>query len=269
MPNIDVHILDYLRLLEELQHNPTNVATVHQSLIHYDDSFQSILNNCSRQDTEMVVARYQENLTWCRPYASNVTVYNKGSPFNGYNMPGRCRIKTLPNIGRESHTYLYHIITRWDTLADWTFFTQGSVSKDHFPFPIPLYLLPKKRIKLMMNLWSKGISFVEEKGGYLQHTGKWKREKISGMMRPSSFTFQDWWEQYVRMEKPSSYSSWKWSHGALFSISRDLIRRHDKKYYMELLSSIPPHRNPEEGHYFERSWYYIFYQGQMPQSEIS
>ncbi len=32
----------------------------------------------------------------------------------------------LPNVGRETHTYLHHIVSRYDSLADWTVFSQAA-----------------------------------------------------------------------------------------------------------------------------------------------
>ena len=32
----------------------------------------------------------------------------------------------LPNVGRESHSYLHHIVSRYDELAPWTVFTQAT-----------------------------------------------------------------------------------------------------------------------------------------------
>ena len=32
----------------------------------------------------------------------------------------------LENVGRESHTYLHHIVEHYDELAPWTIFTQAS-----------------------------------------------------------------------------------------------------------------------------------------------
>ena len=70
---------------------------------------------------DIVVARYNENLDWLKdiPKNFNIIIYNKGledltRPF----------IK-IPNVGRESHTYLYHIITNYNNLADITIFCQG------------------------------------------------------------------------------------------------------------------------------------------------
>ncbi len=65
---------------------------------------------------ELVVARYAEDLAWVRniPPQIRVTVYDKNgdAPY-----PGAIR---LPNVGREAHTYLHHIVKRYDTLAPLT-----------------------------------------------------------------------------------------------------------------------------------------------------
>ncbi|KAH0416767.1 hypothetical protein KCU90_g13301, partial [Aureobasidium melanogenum] len=37
------------------------------------------------------------------------------------------RVIQLPNVGREGHTYLHHIIASWDDLATQTFFLQASI----------------------------------------------------------------------------------------------------------------------------------------------
>ena len=73
--------------------------------------------------TEIVVARYNENLDWLKKIKKSkdlkITVYNKGP--DDIDVP----FIQLPNIGRESHTYLYHIINNYDKLADQTIFCQG------------------------------------------------------------------------------------------------------------------------------------------------
>ena len=68
---------------------------------------------------EVVVAQYKEDIEWTRKLPYKVTIYTKGDHL-------------LPNIGREAHTYLYHIITRWDSLAEHTAFVQG-YPFDHAP----------------------------------------------------------------------------------------------------------------------------------------
>jgi hypothetical protein len=71
--------------------------------------------------TEIVVARYNEDLSWLKkiPKTIKITIYNKGN--DDIDFP----FIQLPNIGRESHTYLYHIIQNYDNLAEQTIFCQG------------------------------------------------------------------------------------------------------------------------------------------------
>jgi hypothetical protein len=72
-------------------------------------------------NVEIVIARYNEDISWINkiPSKTKITIYNKG--IDDIKYPS---IK-LPNVGRESHTYLTHIIDNYDNLADTTIFTQG------------------------------------------------------------------------------------------------------------------------------------------------
>lgn len=46
--------------------------------------------------------------------------------------------------------------------------------------------------------------------------------------------------------------------GANFSISKELIRKKPIEFYKDIIKYVEYDINPEEGHYFERSWYIIF-----------
>ena len=59
------------------------------------------------ENTDLVVARYNENLDWIRSEYSRIFIYNKGEPLNIE------KEIILPNIGRESQTYLYHIVENY------------------------------------------------------------------------------------------------------------------------------------------------------------
>lgn len=71
-------------------------------------------------ETELVIAHYTENLDWIKsvPPRLSIRIYSKGpSP------PGN--FTTLENIGRESQTYLHHIVHNYKNLPEWTVFSQG------------------------------------------------------------------------------------------------------------------------------------------------
>ena len=78
-------------------------------------------------ETEIVIARYNEDLSWLKKIPKNIKIiiYNKGLD-DIVKIPGvKYDIIKLPNIGRESHTYLYHIINNYDNLANKTILCQG------------------------------------------------------------------------------------------------------------------------------------------------
>ena len=77
----------------------------------------------TRPRIECVVARYAEDVSWTAALCCPVVVYDKSGA------PGP---HALPNIGRESHTYLHHIVARYPDFADHTAFMQGDPFR-HLP----------------------------------------------------------------------------------------------------------------------------------------
>ena len=66
----------------------------------------------------VVVSRYNEDLSWLSIVRHKKIVYNKGYVLGSDSIP-------LENIGREAHTFLYHIVNNYFRLSDWTIFLQG------------------------------------------------------------------------------------------------------------------------------------------------
>lgn len=77
---------------------------------------------------DIVIAKYKEDISWTKglDVRFNPIIYNKDEDSQDY-------IK-LPNLGRESQTYTYHIITNYDNLADFTIFTQANFYPHHDKF---------------------------------------------------------------------------------------------------------------------------------------
>jgi len=69
----------------------------------------------------LVVAYYYEDLEWLKAINSfdRVFLYNK----NTVDIPESIN---LPNVGREAHTFIHHIVDNYNKLADITVFTQGN-----------------------------------------------------------------------------------------------------------------------------------------------
>lgn len=70
--------------------------------------------------TDIVIAKYKEDISWSDNFTkSRLFIYDKSGDENS-------KFIKLPNIGREAHTYLTHIIDNYDNLSDCVCFLQGN-----------------------------------------------------------------------------------------------------------------------------------------------
>lgn len=74
--------------------------------------------------TTLVIARFNEPMDWLKdvPQDYAISLYSKGDTCAWWHIK-------RPNVGRETETYLYHIITHYNLLSGDTIFCQGD------PFP--------------------------------------------------------------------------------------------------------------------------------------
>ena len=201
-------------------------------------------------ELEFVVSRYRENLEWLDSYADHCHIYDKGGiamnvAFHQW--------ESLPNVGREAHTYLYHIITNYHHLADVTVFVQGSI-KEHREF------VYKNLSTYVEETKKKGFSFALLRPlrdwGSIHYVGKWRVERERGLMHPAKLeTIGEFWESIFGSPHPDSALS---SLCGFFGVSKHHILIHPKSFYESIISYVNTHVNPEEGHYLERIWPSIF-----------
>lgn len=211
-----------------------------------------ILNN----KFQIVIARYNENINWLLPYRNIVIIYNKG---NYVPLLNKFQTIYLENVGRESHTYIYHIVNNYDNLAERTLFFQGNIS-DHKMLDIEDYFKNDNFIgkfnEITINDLSKNIN----------HFGKYKNDYMSGNMKKCNFTPCDWIKKVIGIDITQQSLNVVW--GANFSLSKELILSKPKEFYQNILRYIDYHQNLEEGHYLERTWYIIFNFPYIPKSKI-
>lgn len=74
--------------------------------------------------TEVVICRFAKQLEWAKEIKWPVIVYDKGHEELKHPGHPNCEIARLPNISYEDYVILWHIIDRWDKLADFTVFLQ-------------------------------------------------------------------------------------------------------------------------------------------------
>lgn len=209
------------------------------------------------QDVGIVVARYNENLAWLNENKDHsIYIYNKGhSPI--LSPPMNSSIIPMDNVGRESHTYLSHIVNNYDSLNTTTVFVQGNISDHidrrniHSPFKHIDVLLCSIRDGLSQNaITTPKHEWFSPKPTFRILT--WKKCPQGD----SKTQFGDWFTQFIQPNFPED--PFKWYPGALFAVNKRNILQHPKSYYEELLRTVDHHVAPEAGHYLERSWYYMF-----------
>jgi hypothetical protein len=196
---------------------------------------------------QIVVARYNEDISYLIPFAKVCIIYNKGNN----NIPEEfTNIIHLPNIGRESHTYLYHIINNYNNLADNTIFIQGNI-KDHKLLDFKEYI---QNNDFTGKLSENNIIILKSS---INHKGKYLKDLKKGILKKSNYTPFNFMNNILGLDlRNENKINIVW--GANFSVLNHLIINRPIEYYKNIIKYVEYDNNPEEGHFFERSWYLIF-----------
>ena len=201
-------------------------------------------------DFKVVIARYNEDIRWSNGYPR--IIYNKGEKIEG--IPNGEQVMS-PNVGRESHTYLTYIIDYYNKLPEYVLFCQGRID-DHVGIGgIDYYLNPD--YDFVVNQFFYGKEW-DMSTGRLKHHDVWLEMLQQGKLRKAPLSYVEWFEKVLNLplEGGTIYSP-----GAIFFVSKRLIRKRHVGFYKKLRGYLEDHANPEEGHYMERSWFYIFTRG--------
>ena len=190
---------------------------------------------------ELVVARHREDLRWLRrvPRAFRVSVYDKGGDVSDGT--------PLPNIGREAHTYMHHIVTRYADLADLTVFAQGHPFDHVSTFHQVLKALADGAERVDAFRW---YGFIVD----------W--DDATGCR-----LVQTWTKNPDRIPLPlAEVCDALWSApppprtvffpGAHFAVTAATIRKHPRAFYERALRAAS--EIPEAAHCFERLWDRVF-----------
>jgi hypothetical protein len=126
----------------------------------------------------------------------------------------------IPNIGRCDYSFLYHIITNYDNLANTNVFVKCNWYENNIPFWYLLYKCTQYDYMQVGTFYEvvdwDDLSSCEE---LCENKYKWLMEIF-----------------------PNNYKNLGvrpgWGHGPSFSVSRELIRRHDKSVYEHMLNKF-------------------------------
>lgn len=201
---------------------------------------------------KIVVARYNENIEWLKSDMSNCIIYNKGNKLNIYNEI------LLKNVGRESETYLHYIITNYYNLPDVVVFTQARIS-DHKGINDINYLIKIKNEALTYSK-SRDILTHYDLGENIHFDKEWNLRKDGYYLRDNyknnkPITFLEWFKRNIDQNYPNPIYIYI---NGIFAVKKENIINKPIEYYKRLIEEVNHHINSTEGHFFERSWFYIF-----------
>jgi hypothetical protein len=194
---------------------------------------------------ELVVARYTENLNWIRniPPQIRATVYDKSDDEDTSLAPNTL---SLENVGREAHTYLHHIVTRYETLAPLTVFCQGKPFDHAFDFRKTLRDLAGGQKQCDDFFWLGHLADTDTVDGILFKN--WSKNETGEGLDLSGFH-----RALLDSDGPAEYPFFG---GAQFVVRRERIHQRPQSFYEQALKLSVEF--PHAAHCYERMWDRIF-----------
>jgi hypothetical protein len=200
------------------------------------------------KDAEVVITRYDEDLSWTEDFAHLCTIYNKGRPLNKGCFS---QVIDVPNYGINEEVILRHIIENYDTLATITFFAQGKIldRPDQPLYPI-LYYLQNPKATDIRGFFRKS---------YDPPTWKYSgRASDTSCLALEGRTLAQFRTDIIKIP----YKQWgeHWAAGDWLSVGSALIRSKPREYYMKVYAECKLNRGiiVEEVSFLERSFYSMF-----------
>lgn len=187
---------------------------------------------------ELIVARYNEDIDWLDDVKIPYIIYNKGKSVNNPNSI------TLPNIGREAHTWLYHFITRRDSLADVTFLAQGNPFEHSADFLARLnhdYIRPISLTTQYQDSYPpqeiKDCDLILFNHGHIVRLGNIDHQKISQTTTVKEFTesLKKAWPKILKTPKPTPYY---FGYGAMWAVPKQTILARSNMFWENLLGKL-------------------------------
>ena len=192
-----------------------------------------------KKTLQIVVARYKENPEWLKPLSQHCIIYNKGPD----NVVGFDNVVKLTNFGRESDTYLKHILDHYPNFCDYTMFTQGQV-RDHVR-SVPALI---KSLEQLINGEKDqlpgyvGLNEVRVRQGW-GVINNWHDRSHPGLPLKAV-----WDLLYDTMPKDESLEV---NYCAIFMVSKEHLLFHSKKFY-QIMADYQATHEPAAGYVCER-----------------
>jgi len=165
----------------------------------------------------LVVAKYKEDMRWTETiHSENLYIYDKSDNNTPYTH--------LANVGRESHTYIHHIVEHYDNLPDFIIFVQGNpfdhICKDKYKH-IDMVTIQKHILNLIETDPKTITSFY----------GKSHKENIDAF---KGLKLREYYNYFFN----STIEELEFSPGCQYIIPKNAILKYSQNFYIKLLNML-------------------------------
>lgn len=189
---------------------------------------------------QLVVSLYREDISWIKhvPKHWDLIVYVKDKNHHMEHMSfikKRAKVILLPNIGRESHTWFYHMMTNYHDLSDEIMFLQGNPT-DHIDFYTNKGY---ENLKILLKLVSiqeiidtKQYVTFDCNLGYVGLGETWNGFWQKHYKSETFYHYRLLWNMTYNHQRYPVFFNSVW--GCQFAISKKLIRCFPYKFYEDV-----------------------------------
>ncbi len=186
-----------------------------------------------------MVAHYGENLNWLRrvPRSIERVVYDKNP-----DSPAPASVP-LPNVGREAHSYLQHIVSRYDNLSAVSIFCQGHPFDHAFDFHASLREIAAHPEGVENFRWLGHIVDTDDAHGHTLFRSWSKNDDGRGL------DLDGFHRALLGCDGPETYT---FRLGGQFAATRAQLRARPVDFWKRALGISVEF--PDAAHCFERTW---------------
>jgi len=206
---------------------------------------KEFFKSITRSQFEIVITRFNEDLSWTDGIEHLCTVYNKGGPFS----KGACQVVAVPKHGIGTETMLRHMFEQYHNLSAVTFFCQATLCdrEDQPLYPLTTYAKCgiNELVCVKEDLWELPTARF-----------RW-RVSSPECVSVGDLDLATWRKKVLGIPFRGAYESWV--KGDWIAAGRQKILHRPKKFYKDLYDACQFQRGiqVEEIWFLERSFHSI------------
>jgi hypothetical protein len=213
---------------------------------------------------QLVISRFDESLDWTVQYRGLRTVYNKGAPIPVDQRASSEEYVEIPNVGRESDSYLAYIINNYDLLPSYVAFTQAGldpeyswIRKDYGPGMFANMLAEAQRRGCSDAHSTDPLDLTSDWGFAFDGTrAKITRHTLT-QRRFTTANFGHFFHHLLGLTAELDGRVLRFYPAGIFVVSKEQILSRSLSFYKNARRFLSYANAPVEGMFMERSWFYL------------